>query len=90
MSHVGRHLGWRVDLSDQIFKMVHQRIIVTKFGTNWLHSGTCAIPHLSFPTRIPGPKIFLLHSLLKNLEYSDTCHFQHPTPFYGPSVINYT
>ena len=34
---------------------------------------------LWLPTRISGPKIFLLHSLLKNLEYSATCHFRHPT-----------
>ena len=32
---------------------------------SYIYSGTCAIRHLSFPTRIPGPKIFLLHSLLK-------------------------
>ena len=45
---------------------------------------------LWLPTKISGSKIFLLHSLLKNLEYSATCHFRHPTLFYSPSVINYT
>ena len=41
------------------------------------------------PTTISGPKDFLLQSLLKNLVYSRTCHFWHPTLFSGLSLINY-
>ena len=47
-----------------------------------IYSGTCAIRHLSFPTKIYSPKLFLLTKI--NTEYSDILY--NPTHFPGPLV----
>ena len=47
------------------------------------YSGTFAIQHLSYPTKIYVPKVFLLAKI--KLEYSDI--LWHPTTIYVPKVF---